>query len=363
MARAGSAVGSFAGRPPQPTRTLRGSTNCSQPIGMPADTTWPTWKYTTGWHCVTRSGRATLGRATRLSSAPASGCLPRVRARPGGANHRRLANWLTCRRRLPIFCRRQTAFGLLLRPVAFAYTIAVVLLGAGLLASWAWNAPARPLRRPAELAEGAGQDAAGPRPGGGWHWLSHGWHWLSQWHAGGGWHWLSQWHAGGGWHWLSQWSADGRGWLSQWHAGGRVGHLGRHNPNQRRTRVGAGCLPDGDEGSRSWGRTGSTAPPDAHSAVLAYGRATVQVENGGKFTLQTPFTAVTCSGGEFGIELDRSGEGWIHSFGGAVGLSLHSFRAAVLWFQGARGRRRRTWCLAGTNRSGSGNRRAVAWPR
>ena len=172
--------------------------------------------------------------------------VPRVRARPGCRTHRRLANWLTCRRRLPILCRRQ--------PRSFAPAPRGLRAGS----PWCSSAPVfgfvglertRSAVAPAgRIGKGAGQAAAGPRPGGGWHWLSHGWHWLSQWHAGGGWHWLSQWHAGGGWHWLGPWSADGRGWLSQWHAGGRVGTLGRHNPNQRRTRVGAGSVYRWDEG-------------------------------------------------------------------------------------------------------------------
>ncbi len=219
------------------------------------------------------------------------------------------------------FVPSATAFGLLLRPVAFAYTIAVVLLGAGLLASWAWNAPARPLRRPAELAEAPVKPPPVPGP------------------AAGG----------------TGSATGGTGSASGTPAAGGTGsasgpQTGAAGSASGTLAAGSGTfdgtiLTNDERGSgQAVYRMGTRvslvgpyrfyAPPDAHSAVLAYGRATVQVENGGKFTLQTPFTAVTCSGGEFGIELDRSGEGWIHSFGGAVGLSLHSFRAAVLWFQG-----------------------------
>jgi hypothetical protein len=66
------------------------------------------------------------------------------------------------------------------------------------------------------------------------------------------------------------------------------------------------------------------------SMVMLYGRSTVRVETGRKFTLRMPEMALTCRGGEFGVELDRSGDGWIQVFSGGATLWLHDILAAKL---------------------------------
>jgi hypothetical protein len=58
------------------------------------------------------------------------------------------------------------------------------------------------------------------------------------------------------------------------------------------------------------------------SGAMRYGRSTVRVEKGYNFTLSLPSIEVTCQGGEFGVELDRKGDGWIQVFGGAVAVQL-----------------------------------------
>jgi hypothetical protein len=71
--------------------------------------------------------------------------------------------------------------------------------------------------------------------------------------------------------------------------------------------------------------------PSADRGALIYGRAILRVENGGRFTLQMPGMAVTCSEGQLGVELDRSGEGWIQMFGGEATLWPHISDPAALW--------------------------------
>ena len=60
--------------------------------------------------------------------------------------------------------------------------------------------------------------------------------------------------------------------------------------------------------------------PSANSGALFYGKSTVYVTTGSPFSLTMPNTMLTCSGGEFGLEIDRSGEGWIQVFRGGATL-------------------------------------------
>ncbi len=60
--------------------------------------------------------------------------------------------------------------------------------------------------------------------------------------------------------------------------------------------------------------------PSANSGALFYGKSTVYVTTGSPFSLTMPNTMLTCSGGEFGVDIDRSGEGWIQVFRGGATL-------------------------------------------
>ena len=60
--------------------------------------------------------------------------------------------------------------------------------------------------------------------------------------------------------------------------------------------------------------------PSANSGALFYGKSTVYVTTGSPFRLTMPNTKLTCSGGEFGVDIDRSGEGWIQVFRGGATL-------------------------------------------
>jgi hypothetical protein len=60
--------------------------------------------------------------------------------------------------------------------------------------------------------------------------------------------------------------------------------------------------------------------PSADSGALFYGKSTVYVTSGSPFSLRMPNTLLTCSGGEFGVEIDHSGEGWIQVFRGGATL-------------------------------------------
>jgi hypothetical protein len=62
--------------------------------------------------------------------------------------------------------------------------------------------------------------------------------------------------------------------------------------------------------------------PTATSGALQYGTSTVRVEKGYDFTLSIASIQLTCAGGEFGVELDRNGDGWIQVFGGTVAVRL-----------------------------------------
>ena len=48
----------------------------------------------------------------------------------------------------------------------------------------------------------------------------------------------------------------------------------------------------------------------------------MRVEKGYNFTLSLPSIQLTCQGGEFGVELDRKGDGWIQVFAGTAAMQL-----------------------------------------
>ena len=56
--------------------------------------------------------------------------------------------------------------------------------------------------------------------------------------------------------------------------------------------------------------------------TLYYGKATVRVEKDCQFAVQMPSVKLTCSNGEFGVDLDRSGNEWIHAFRGRTTVWL-----------------------------------------
>ena len=64
------------------------------------------------------------------------------------------------------------------------------------------------------------------------------------------------------------------------------------------------------------------AVPSANSGALFYGKSTVSVTTDSPFSLQMPGTLLACSGGEFGVDLDRAGKGWIQVFRGGATLWL-----------------------------------------
>jgi hypothetical protein len=84
------------------------------------------------------------------------------------------------------------------------------------------------------------------------------------------------------------------------------------------------------------GPFGFCIPTDT-SGAMQYGRSTVRVEKGYNFTLSLPSVQVTCHGGEFGVELDRRGDGWIQVFGGAVAVRLESSGYGGITWQGIQG--------------------------
>ena len=53
----------------------------------------------------------------------------------------------------------------------------------------------------------------------------------------------------------------------------------------------------------------SYSVPTDTSGAMHHGRSTVQRRKGYNFTLSLPSIQLTCQGGEFGVELDRKGDG------------------------------------------------------
>jgi hypothetical protein len=63
--------------------------------------------------------------------------------------------------------------------------------------------------------------------------------------------------------------------------------------------------------------------PSDGAGGLDYGKATVRVDNNCNYFLGVPFVTLICSGGEFGIDLDRAGDGWLEIFAGQATVWLH----------------------------------------
>ena len=95
--------------------------------------------------------------------------------------------------------------------------------------------------------------------------------------------------------------------------------------------IGKGLTSESGSGQISYGtraRVSLQGPfqffvPSENRGALFYGKSTVLVGKNCNFTLQMPTIALTCSDGEFGVDLDRSGDGWIHVFRGEATLWLH----------------------------------------
>ena len=65
-------------------------------------------------------------------------------------------------------------------------------------------------------------------------------------------------------------------------------------------------------------------PTSADSGALFYGKSTIYVTTDSPFRLKMPNLMLICAGGEFGVDIDRSGNGWIQVFRGGMTLWLPS---------------------------------------
>ena len=62
--------------------------------------------------------------------------------------------------------------------------------------------------------------------------------------------------------------------------------------------------------------------PNAKGGALYYGKSTVLVSGDSPFNLEMRGTVLTCSEGQYGVDVDRLGEGWIQVFRGEATLVL-----------------------------------------
>jgi hypothetical protein len=85
------------------------------------------------------------------------------------------------------------------------------------------------------------------------------------------------------------------------------------------------CQLNYDEGMRVWVQGPFRYRVSSKtSGRIEYGRSTVRVAEGRDFALYMPAGELTCQGGEFGVDLDRAGEGWIHVFDGSATFWLYA---------------------------------------